>query len=117
LLYYFFLATYKAPLGFYKDLIVEDTIAINHVYTKLGLLFQDFIAPFYIFLKADFNLVYKEKDDEINPSLLTFNSSVIKSFLGFKTESVKFKISVTKDGIDDITVFLKNKTIKAKCID
>ncbi len=116
LLYYFFLATYKAPLGFYKDLNIEDTIAINHVYTKLGLLVQDFIAPFYIFLKADFNLIYKEKDDEINPSLLTFSSSVIKSFLGFKTENVKFNISVSKEGIKDITVFLKNKTIKAKCI-
>jgi len=80
------------------------------------LLVQDFIAPFYIFLKADFNLIYKEKDDEINPSLLTFSSSVIKSFLGFKTENVKFNISVSKEGINDITVFLKNKTIKAKCI-
>lgn len=116
LLYYYFLATYKAPLGFYKDLNVEDTIAINHVYTKLGLLIQDFIAPFYIFLKADFNLVYKEKDDEINPSLLTFNSSVIKSFLGFKTENVKFEISVSKESINEITVLLKNKTIRAKCI-
>jgi hypothetical protein len=96
---------------------VEDTIAINHVYTKMGLFLQDFIAPFYVFLKADFNLVYKEKDDEINPSLLTFNSSVIKSFLGLKTESVRFKIGVTKEGINDITVFLKNKTIIARCID
>lgn len=117
LLYYFFLATYKAPLCFYKDLIVEDTIAINHVYTKPGLLIQDFVAPFYIFLKADFNLAYKEKDDEINPSLLTFNSSVTKSFLGMKTEGVKFEIKVSKEGINEITVFLKNKTIRGKCID
>lgn len=116
LLYYFFLATYKTPLGFYKNLNIEDTIAINHVYTKLGLIFQDFVAPFYIFLKADFNLVYTDKDDEINPSLLTFNSSVIKSFLGYKTESVKFEISVSKNGINEITVLLKHKTIKAKCI-
>ena len=116
LLYYFFLSTYKMPLGFYKDLLVEDTIAINHVYTKAGLLLQDFIAPFYLFLKADFNLVYKDKDDEINPSLLTFNTGVIKSFFGYKTESVKFEISVSKESIKEINVFLKNKTITAKCI-
>lgn len=116
LLYYFFLAAYKTPLGFYKDLLVEDTIAINHVYTKPGLLLQDFIAPFYIFLKGDFNLIYKEKDDEINPSLLSFNSGVIKSFLGFKTESVKFNVEVSRQGLNKISVFLKNKTITAKCI-
>ena len=116
LLYYFFLAAYKTPLGFYKDLNVEDTIALNHVYSKTGLIIQDFIAPFYIFLKSDFNLVYKDKDDEINPSLMSFDSGINKSFFRFKTQSIKFNVKVSKDGLNSITVFLKNKTIKAKCI-
>ena len=117
LLYYFFLAAYKVPLGFYKKLVVDDSIAINHVYTKPGLLVQDFIAPFYIFLKADFNLEYKEKDDEISPTLLTFNSSATKSFFGYKTKGINFEIKVSKEGIKNITVFLKSKTIRAKCIE
>jgi hypothetical protein len=117
LLYYFFLATYKAPLGFYKGLEVGDTIAINQVYSKLGLVVQDFVAPFYIFLKADFNLVYKDKDDEINPSLLRFGSSVRKSFLGWRTEGVRFEVVVSREGLKEFTVFLKNKTMKAVCID
>jgi hypothetical protein len=115
LLYYFFLAAYKVPLGFYKDVSIKDTFALHFVYSKAGLFLQDFIAPFFVFLKSDFNLKYNDIDEVINPSFLTLNSFAEKSFFGKKTGQKKFLIEINKDGIETIKIFLKNKTIKAAC--
>lgn len=115
LLYYFFLAAYKVPLGFYKDVSIKDTFALHFIYSKPGLFLQDFIAPFFVFLKSDFNLKYSDIDEVINPSFLTLNSSAEKSFFGKKSGQKKFSIEINKDGIETIKIFLKNKTIKAKC--
>jgi urea transporter len=116
LLYYFFLATYKVPLGFYKDITIKDTFALNFIYSKLGLFIQDFIAPFFVFLKSNFELKYSEIDEVINPSYLTLNSSAEKLFFGKPTGRKNFSVGINKDGIDTIKVFFKNKTIKATCI-
>lgn len=116
MLYYFFLAAYKVPLGFYKDVSIKDTFALHFVYSKAGLFLQDFIAPFFVFLNSDYNLKYEKIDEVINPSYLTLSSTTEKFFFGKKTGGKKFSIEISKDGIETIRVFLKNKTIKATCI-
>jgi len=116
LLYYFFLAAYKVPLGFYKDVVIKDTFALNFVYSKPGLFIQDFIAPFFVFLKSNYELKYGDIDEVINPSYLTLNSVAEKVFFGKPTGNKKFSIEINKNGIDTIKIFLKNKTIKATCI-
>jgi murein DD-endopeptidase MepM/ murein hydrolase activator NlpD len=116
LLYYFFLAAYKVPLGFYKDVTVKDTYALNFTYNKPGLFFQDFVAPFFVFLKSNFTLQYKEIDEVINPSYLTLNSFTDKFFFGKLTGRKNFSIEISKEGIETVNIFFKNKTIKATCI-
>jgi urea transporter/murein DD-endopeptidase MepM/ murein hydrolase activator NlpD len=116
LLYNFFLAAYKIPLGFYKDVRIKDTFALHFVYSKAGLFLQDFIAPFFVFLKSGFELKYYEIDEVINPSYLKLNSTVEKMFFGKKTGQKNFSIEINKDGIETINIFNKNKTIKATCI-
>lgn len=116
LLYYFFLAAYKVPLGFYRDVNIKDTFALHFVYSKAGLFLQDFIAPFFVFLKSNYNLTYGKIDEVINPSYLSLNSSAEKMFFGRKTGEKKFSMEIGKEGIQTIKIFLKNKTINAACI-
>jgi urea transporter/murein DD-endopeptidase MepM/ murein hydrolase activator NlpD len=116
LLYYFFIAAYKVPLGFYKDVAIKDTFALHFVYSKPGLFLQDFIAPFFVFLKSNYELKYDMIDEVINPSYLTLNSSAEKLFLGKITGKKSFSIEINKEGIETIKIFLKKKTIKATCI-
>lgn len=116
LLYYFFLAAYKIPLGFYKDVTIKDNFALHFVYSKIGLFLQDFVAPFFVFLKSDYLLKYVKIDEVINPSYLTLNSTVNKNFFGKKTGEMKFSVEINKEGLDKLEIFLKNKTISAKCI-
>jgi len=116
LLYYFFLAAYKVPLGFYRDVAVKDTFALNFTFSKAGLFIQDFIAPFYVFLKSNYTLRYKEIDEVINPTYLALNSSAEKLFFGKPAGAKHFSIEIGREGIETINVFLKNKKIKAVCI-
>ena len=116
LLYYFFLSAYKVPLGFYKDVIILDTFALNFVFSKAGLFIQDFIAPFYVFLKSNFSLIYKQIDDSISPSYLELSAVAEKKFFGRTTGEKKFLIEISKDGIENIKIFLRKKMITAKCI-
>jgi hypothetical protein len=116
LLYYFFISAYKVPLGFYKDVTVKDTFALHFVFSKAGLFLQDFIAPFFVFLKSDYYLKYSGIDEVINPSYLKLNSSAEKTFFGKKTGKKEFSMDISRDGIETLTIFLKNKTIKATCI-
>jgi len=117
LLYYFFLLAYKMPLGFYENLVVKDTVAVNYVYTKIGLFIQDFIAPFYIFMNADFNLVYTSKDDELNPGELNISSSVTKKFFNFNLKSLNFELSVSRNGVSKIVVVTPGRRTEAECIE
>jgi hypothetical protein len=67
-------------------------------------------------LKSDFSLKYSEIDEVINPSYLKLDSWIGKSFLSKKTGQKNFSIEINSEGIGTISVFLKNKTIKATCI-
>jgi urea transporter/murein DD-endopeptidase MepM/ murein hydrolase activator NlpD len=116
LLYYFFLLAYKVPLGFYEKLTVEDTVAVSYVYTKPGLFVQDFVAPFYIFMNADYKLVYTRKDDEINPGKLTLVSSVTKRFFNFNFKSLDFELTISRKGLCGILINAHGRKIEAECL-
>lgn len=58
MLWYFYLAAFRVPLGFYNGLQVNDSFPPDVFPKGPLLLLQDFIAPFFIFLKPDFRLQY-----------------------------------------------------------
>jgi urea transporter/murein DD-endopeptidase MepM/ murein hydrolase activator NlpD len=117
LLYYFFLSAYKVPLGFYRGLDVSDSFPLDRVYSKAGLFIQDFIAPFYVFLSADYCLRYESQDDEINPGEIIINSGIKKKFFKRKISGKKFEMVVDRKGIKTLKIFFKNKTITASCVE
>ena len=116
LLYYFFLAAYKVPLGYYQGMVIEDTPALHLVYSKIGLFLQDFIAPFYIFLQSKFKLTYSRIDDAIQANEIVLQSEIDNSFPGVNTVKMKFFITITNKGFEKLEIIQKNKTITANCI-
>ncbi|HAH57178.1 MAG TPA: hypothetical protein DCL86_03445 [Bacteroidales bacterium] len=75
LLWYFYLATFRLPLGFYANLEVNDDFPPN-VFPKGGLLLlQDFAAPFFIFLKPAFQLKYASCKNDLAGNQISLQSS------------------------------------------
>ena len=115
-LYYFYLAAYKLQKGFYKGLILKDHYPINHVFRKKALFFQDFIAPFYKYLHAKFEMTYSEMDNELSPSLITLNSEATKYYRKKLLSKTEFEIRINKEGIESLKVKENNWEILFLCV-
>jgi murein DD-endopeptidase MepM/ murein hydrolase activator NlpD len=113
LLYYFYLTNYKVMNGFYKDLVIEDIYPLHKIANKVLLVFQDFISPFYIFIKSKFELTYiSKKDDFINSDIELSSKSYVK--IGkLTTKEFGCKISIKDNRIDKLCIRQGEKSFVA----
>ncbi len=100
LLYYFYLANYKVNFGFLKDLKITDSINPQTLFPKYKMVFQDVIAPFYIYLKANYKLKYISLDSDFTSSTIELNSEIIKQ----GKLLYQFKIEINEKGISKFVV-------------
>jgi hypothetical protein len=94
-LFIFFQACFRIPLLFNKQVTVTDQLPIPTSSTGWIRWLQDWFAPFYIFLKTEYSLIFQEADDLLDPSSYTL-SAQLKHQVFKKTRSVKdFRIQFT----------------------
>lgn len=113
LLYYFFQATFKVQLGFYKDLKIKDRYPLNLILANPLLLFQDFVAPFYKFLRSEFVMKYEYIDNEVMPTKVILVSSAVSYLLFHELSRARFTLTLDEDGIKSLNVDKNGITIIA----
>jgi hypothetical protein len=113
LLFYFYLTAYKVLYGYYKDIELKDTFPVNTLNSGLLILFQDFVAPFFMFLKTNYSLKYISKKEDFTDSSIELNSQVDIRVGGISIKKYTFTLSVQKGHITAYTVTHKNKTVTA----
>lgn len=116
LLYYFYLANYKIMTGFYKNLQLTDNYPLNNTANNLLLIFQDFIAPFYIFMKSNYQLNYISKKDDFTDSDIILHSKTEIKIGNFTTKELNYEIQILNNLIDTFTVQQRDKKLIAKRI-
>jgi len=116
LLYYFYLTCFKVPQGFYKQLIIHDLFPVNHLYKGLLLAVQDFIAPFYIFLKASYTIQSKSIDDEFNPQNIVLNSTIETAIGSKKLRTIFASIDINEKGLHKFIIQDNTKKIEVQCV-
>ena len=114
-LYYFYLAAFKVQKGYYQNLILRDKYPVNHVFSKKSLFLQDFIAPFFKYLKASFTIYYSSIDNELSPSSIILKSSAKKYFVKKLINSSDFEIQINDEGIRSLSVLEKNNEMLFIC--
>jgi urea transporter/murein DD-endopeptidase MepM/ murein hydrolase activator NlpD len=115
LLYYFFLAAFQVQQGFYKDLIIYDNYPLNLIFSQPLLGLQDFLAPFWKFLRSEYRLSYEWIDNDMSPTEIRLNSSARNTLAGRILKEFKFSIQLNEKGIDRLTVESKNLHLEAVC--
>lgn len=115
MLYYFYLATYKVQLGYYQGLVVHDSFPIHILFSKAGLFLQDFVAPFFLFLKTSYRMHYFFINDNLTPSVIKLHASAKSLLFNNIVKEVKFEILIGKPGIEEFIVESGKLKIKAKC--
>ena len=116
LLYYFFMATYEVLLTFHKPLTLQTWYPLYLVAPYYVRFLHDFIAPFFQYLRARFELHYLSIDDELAPTEITIASRAIMQLFTKTRKQIKFNLTIKRTGITRFEVVDGNKKIIAKCV-
>ena len=99
LLFYFYQGFYQVLQGNYKDISISDELPQNISFKGPLMIIQDFIAPFWLFLKSKYTLNYPDSDNLINESEINLNSKVTKTVMGLKLNEIVSELVINKIGI------------------
>ena len=113
-LFLFFKSLYSVKKTFYKDIQHTSCIRPDLFFSKPALIIQDFIAPFYLYLKTNYKLIYLEKDDDLSPDFIKLKSNIQKLFFVKKKEEINSDILIKQSG--EITIHLSENKIITKLI-
>ncbi|MBN2482094.1 MAG: urea transporter [Bacteroidales bacterium] len=114
MLHFFYQALYKVPEGFYKDLAIQDDYPLNVVQRKWILWIQDFLAPFYVFLKSRFTINCYHIDDVLSPSKIRLLSTSENLIMDKQTGRIDFMIDITDKGIESVTIHTVTRQTQMK---
>jgi hypothetical protein len=116
LLFRFFLGTYKIMMGYYPDLEISDLYPVNTFTNPVLLVLQDFLAPFFLFIRAEYRLRYMGLGDEIMQSDLHLRSSTIVNIGKQTTREMEFDLFAGNQGLENFVVRENGQQTEAKLI-
>lgn len=99
-LYYFYLVAYKVVLGYFNDLRVEDRFPLSVMHKPAWKFLQDFVAPFYRFVKAEYRLDYVRIKDDFTAAEVELHA--------------RFRVKIGRRVLREVeaSILLKNKRIE-----
>jgi len=110
LLFNFYLASYRQLLGYYEKINIEDNVPLIHFNNKLIQFFQDFVAPFYLFTKANYTSTFSYADNIYAPQKLIINSEVKTKLLNYTFKKINFEMELKEQKMHRFTIHNKNKS-------
>ena len=111
LLYYFYLCFYKVLTGYYKELTITDQLPPDKVFNRTSLFWQDFIAPFYIYLKPEYEVSYDDLKEDFYASSARLTSTVRIS----SKQNMRFEVLLANQGIKEFSFQNDKMEFKALC--
>ena len=113
-LYAFYLGCHKLLLGYYDGLIIHDVLPISGLYKGVLKIIQDFIAPFYLFLKADYQSICTDIDDVNYPQTIVIKTKARVLLGNTIQKQLDFDITVDSKGLNEFKMVDKNEIRKLK---
>lgn len=116
MLFYFYIASQQILLSFYPNLNIENPLDISEIYTPTQRFFQDWIAPFYLYLQAKSNLGYAYFDNDIQTPKMKLEGKVELGKLFKKNASMTFQIVFENGHLSRFHITNNKKQLTAKCV-
>ncbi len=116
-LFNFYLALYRISLGYYPQLIVEDSLPLTLINSKPMMIIQDFVAPFFLFLSSKYSAKYIKKSEDFSKSIVKIQTKVTFGIARLVFKRILFDLEFTNHGLEQIVVTQKNKKITYTQID
>jgi prephenate dehydratase len=116
LLHQFFMGAHKILLGYYEDVMLEDVLPIENMYSGSIKILQDFLAPFKLFLKPTFQQKFTQIDDVHFPKQISIQTKTEVKIGSKILKHTNYTIEISQNGIEKFTIQHQQKTIIATCI-
>jgi len=115
LLYYFYLSAYKVFLGDNVNDEMNDAMPLSIIRNKrIGLWLQDFIAPFYTFIRVWHSIKSEYTDNLFDTKTLILESKIQVSFFGKAGKEGNGRITLKNNRIQEFTYETGKTKIQAK---
>jgi hypothetical protein len=101
-------------LGYYKNLVINDTYPLAVFNNKLMLFWQDFVAPFHLFMKAGYKMNYLKMEEDFTNSKISLVSEADMRVSGKTREKIGFSFRIDDARISMFEVKGVDITISAK---
>jgi hypothetical protein len=113
LLYSFYLAAFRIPLAVTDNNTSVDTLPVNHTFGGWRLFLHDFTSPFFMYLKANFEVEMKLSGSEFDPDRIVYSSRLTGISYKRKVWTKNFKLEVNND--NSLSFENHQSEIKAIC--
>ena len=113
LLYSFYLAAFRLPLVYIDGNLTVDSVPANHTFKGIRLFLHDFTAPFFIYLKAQFETKMTISGSEFDPDNIEYSSVITGFSFNKMIWSKNFRLSVNKN--NSLKLVDSYSSIEAKC--
>jgi len=116
-LYYFFLTGYKIFLGDTTKNRMDDSLALTMLHTpKFYTWINDFVAPFYNFVRANYHSEITESEISLNKGIVIYSSEIVMNYLHISKKISSSELIITENGIIAFTFTNEKTQFKASCI-
>ncbi len=117
LLYYFYLSAYKILMANPDLFIVEDAMPLDIIRNKkLSIWLQDFIAPFYTYIKLGYSVKAESSDLQFGNSMMQLASEIDLMILGKTRNESRSSLLIQGNCIKEFSFESSTITIKAICV-
>ncbi len=113
LLYNFYLGAHKILLSYFEGMNLEDNLPVETYNNGVMKTIQDFVAPFYIFLKATYKAHYSYADNVQSPSEIKINTVCA---IGKSKRKIDFELELKENKLSKFIIKEKDSCIIAENI-
>ncbi|OYT11819.1 MAG: peptidase M23 [Bacteroidetes bacterium 4572_112] len=79
-LYWFYLSSFRVIFGYYKGVVVEDSLPISEI--SMLRIMQDFVAPFVVFIKPTYKMSYLSQKQFLDDSEIKLKADFAEIIFG-----------------------------------
>jgi len=108
LLFHFYLAAYRQLLGYYENMVVLDKVPLIHFNNLFIQPFQDVVAPFYLFTKANYFTKFLYADNIYAPQHIIIQSEVETKVLNKIVKKINYELELKDYRLHKFSVHHKN---------
>jgi hypothetical protein len=103
-------------MGYYLNLQVKDQFPVNTFNNEIVKIGQDFIAPFWIFSRSEYNLKYLGMDDALMQTNIRLRSTVCAKVGSREVKKMECELFVGPLGLERFVIHENEKVTNVKLV-